>query len=116
MNTYDENIIKYLAELNDEELRRCAFRAVGATTRLCDELVQKFFSAPYGEWIPVRDHYPTKQADRMLLDKFMKRMESEYPNIGVDCDRNHMCVRRKNKTYHELVMEIINRRKNGQEL
>jgi hypothetical protein len=113
MNKYEENFIGHLRSLSDEELRGSEFRAIGATTRLCDGLVQKFFNAPFGEWVPVIDHYGSKQADRMLLDKFLKRMDSEFPNIEVEIDKIHMCVRRKNKTYHELVVEEINRRKNG---
>ena len=116
MNMHDEDFVKYLKTLSKEELEGSAFRATGRTIRLCDELVQKFFNAPFGEWVPVIDHYPTRQADRMLLTKFMKRMASEFPHIETEIDKIHMRVRRKNKTYHELVTEEINRRKNEQEL
>ena len=118
MDKYEENFIGHLRSLSDEELRGKEFRATGRSTRRCDELVQKFFTAPFGEWVPVIDHYTSGQADRMLLQKFMKRMDSEYPNIEVEIDKIHFfaCVRRKNKTYHELVVEEINRRKDGKEL
>jgi hypothetical protein len=116
MDKYEENFIEYIQSVSDEELAGMAFRVVGTTTRLCDELVQKFFKAPYGEWVPVIDHYPSRQADRMLLDKFLRRMGNECPNIEVEVDKRRVCVRRKNKTYHELVMEELNRREDGKEL
>ena len=113
MYDYEKNLVEHLKTLSDEELAGIAFRAVGTTTRLCDELVQKFFKAPYGEWVPVTDHYASRQADRMLLDKFLRRMGNECPNIEVEVDKRRVCVRRKNKTFHELVIEELNRRENG---
>lgn len=101
-----------------ERLNREYYRATGETTRLCDNLVQDFFKAPYGEWVPVIDHFGTRQADELLLRMFMRRMETEHPNIEVEYRRISVpiSVRRKNKTYHELVVEELNNRKNGKKL
>ena len=112
MIDYEKNIIAQLKDLDDDRLFRELARAKGDTTRLCDELVQKFFESPYGEWIPVYDHWGTNQADEILLRRFLQRMELEHPN-QVEVDRLRFRVRRKEKTYHELVTEEYNRRKNG---
>ena len=112
MNDYEKNVIGHLKELDDERLQHELYRATGGTTKKCDELVQKFFEAPYGEWVPVIDHYGTRQADEMLLRMFLKRMELEHPN-EVEIDRRGLRVRRKNKTYHEMVVEEYNNRHNG---
>lgn len=99
-----------LSMMDDKTLFDQLGRATGRTIRLCDELVQKFFNAPYGEWVPVKDHYPTRQADEMLLNHFMKRMETEHPNIEVEVKKDRLCVRRRNKTYKELVLEECTKR------
>jgi len=108
-DTYEQFIIARLKEMSSIELHNQSYRATGRTTRLCDELVQKFFEAPYGEWVPVIDHYGTRRADEELLDRFMKRMDWEFPAIEVECDKlgGVIKVRRKKRTYHELVNEAL---------
>lgn len=101
-----------LKTLDYDELLMELERATGQTTRKVDELVYKFFTAPYGEWIAVVDHYVGRMADYMLFNKFMKRMEIEHPWVEVEYRKsvNPIVVRRKNKTYHELVDEELRKR------
>lgn len=101
-----------LKTLGFDELLAELERATGRTTRVLDELVYKFFTAPYGEWVPVVDHYVGRMADDMLFNKFMRRMETEHPWVEVEYRKNvnPIVVRRKNKTYHELVDEELRKR------
>ena len=101
-----------LKTLGFDELLAELERATGRTTREVDKLVYKFFTAPYGEWIAVVDHYAGRMADNMLFNKFMKRMETEHPWVEVEYRKNvnPIVVRRKNKTYHELVDEELRKR------
>lgn len=110
-------IESYLKTLSHDELLTVLDRATGRTTRKVDELVYMFFTAPYGEWIAVVDHYDGRMADNMLFNKFMKRMDTEYPSVEVEYRKNvnPIVVRRKNKTYHELVVEELKRRRVAEE-
>ena len=111
MDEYTESIIQQLSDMDDNGLTCLCGKATGKTVRLCDELVQDFFTAPYGEWVPVKDHYWTRQADEMLFNHFMRRMETEHPNIEVEVKHtNGIYVRRKNKLFSELVAEEYNKR------
>lgn len=90
------------------------FRATGKSTRLVDKLIQEFFEHPAGTKIPVCDHYPEKQADEFLLDRFMKRLESEHHGITCKIHREkHLMIERTTKTYHEQVMEEYEKRQEG---
>lgn len=110
-NEYIESTIKYLSAMDDTGLAYLRGKATGKTVRLCDKLVQDFFTAPYGEWVPVQDHYWTRQADEMLFNHFMRRMETEHPNIEVEVKHiDGIYVRRKNKLFNELVAEEYNKR------
>ena len=102
----------HLKMLGYDELLAELERATGRTTREIDELVYNFFTAPYGEWVPVVDHYPGRMADDMLFNKFMRRMETEHPLVGVEYKKNAnpIVVRRKDKTYNELVSEEVEMR------
>ena len=110
-------IESHLKTLSHNELLMVLDRATGRTTRVVDELVYKFFTAPYGEWIAVVDHYDGRMADNMLFNKFMKRMETEHPSAEVEYRKNAnpIVVRRKNKTYRELVVEELKRRRAAEE-
>ena len=98
MDEYTESIIQQLSDMDDNGLTCLCGKATGKTVRLCDELVQDFFTAPYGEWVPVKDHYWTRQADEMLF------IEVEVKHT------NGIYVRRKNKLFSELVAEEYNKR------
>lgn len=55
------------------------YRATGRTTRLVDEYIQKIYENK-GEWVKIADHYPSKQADKMLADKVAARLKAEHRN------------------------------------
>ena len=82
------------------------FRATGKSTRLVDELIQEFFAKPMGTKIPVCDHYPERRADEFLLNRFMKRLESEHPSATCKIHRGeNIMIERTSETYHEKVKE-----------
>lgn len=88
------------------------FRATGKSTKLVDELIQEFFEKPMGTRIPVCDHYPERQADEYLLDRFMKRLESEHPSATCKIHGGeHITIERTSPTYHEMVKEEYERRR-----
>ena len=95
----------------DKRLFGEMFRATGRTTKLVDELVQEFFEKPMGTKIPVLDHFPDRRADEYLLDRFMKRLESEHPGATCKIHREkHITIERTSPTYHEKVKEEYARR------
>ena len=55
------------------------YRATGRTTRLVDEYIQKIYKNK-GEWVKIADHYPSKQAGKMLADKVAARLKAEHSN------------------------------------
>lgn len=105
---------------DDKKLFDEMFRATGKSTKLVDELIQEFFEKPMGTRIlvcdhyperPVCDHYPERQADEYLLDRFMKRLESEHPSATCKIHRGeHITIERTSPTYHEMVKEEYERR------
>lgn len=67
-------------EMKDEAERKTAelnIRASGRTTRRVDKYIQDLFNSN-GEWIVVLDHYPTKQAAKMVVDMIRRRLEIEH--------------------------------------
>ena len=66
-------------------------RMTGETTRLTDSYIQDLYKKQ-GEWITVVDHYATINANRMLLEKIIRRMQNEHPSdeISVDMHRNRI--------------------------
>jgi adenylate kinase family enzyme len=96
---------------DDKKLFDEMFRATGKSTKLVDELIQEFFEKPMGTRILVCDHYPERQADEYLLDRFMKRLESEHPSATCKIHRGeHITIERTSPTYHEMVKEEYERR------
>ncbi len=69
-----------------------SYRATGRTTRIIDEYIQELYRH-LGEWIEIEDHYPSPQADRMVLDKIMARMELEHPGDKVNVDKSRKIPR-----------------------
>lgn len=105
-----DSSLKYVSD--EELLMILNRRATGRTTRIVDDLIQDFFSSPVGTKIHFADHYPYEVGNRFLLDVFAKRLEMEHhckPIHGKDHFGHY--VMREEKTYHELVVEEINRRK-----
>lgn len=64
-----EMINKFLEENND--------RATGRTTRLVDSYIQELFNNK-GSYIDIKDHYNSREADRILVNKIEKRLQSEH--------------------------------------
>ena len=110
MNTLTK--MEYNFELwDDKRVFDEMFRATGKSTRLVDELIQEFFEKPMGTKIPVCDHYPERRADEFLLDRFMKRLESEHPSATCKIYRGeYITSERTSPTYHEKVREEYARR------
>lgn len=73
-------------------------RRVGNTTRQIDNIIQALFS---GKTVAIRDHYDIsnlsedKRASRQLLDKVLKRMESEHSTIAYEINKYDLAIRLK---------------------
>lgn len=78
-------------EPNQIELTR---RATGRTTRLLDNLIQKFFSLEKGETLLVLDHEPNTNAHRELLERFRRRMELEHPHVQYEIVNYDRCIKK----------------------
>ena len=78
-------------EANQIELTR---KSTGRTTRLLDNLIQKFFSLEKEEYILVLDHEPNANAHRELLEKFRKRMELEHPHVQYEIVNYDRCIKK----------------------
>lgn len=75
--------------MNKEE-KRCS----GRTTRLIDNYIQLLFEVDKGELIKVRDHYPSNDAHRQLLDKIIKRLKNEHPELQFEYDIRERTIKR----------------------
>lgn len=70
-------------------------RKSGRTTRLVDSFIQLLFEVDKGEKIKVRDHYPSNDAHRMLLNKISERLKNEHPEINFEIDYRERTISRK---------------------
>ena len=66
-----------------ESIRR---RMTGMTTRMVDEFIQKLYKKE-GEWVEIYDHYPSRNADRMIMEKIIRRMQFEHPQDKIEIDK-----------------------------
>lgn len=97
--------LKY--QIDDLKGSLAQHRASGRTSRLVNEYIERFFNEPRETWISVRDHYmgwnigaedgksyldtshhemgslemrkSREVADRLLMEKIVKRLKNEYP-------------------------------------
>ena len=69
-------------------------RKSGRTTRLIDDYIQLLFTTDKGSLIKVRDHFPTNDAHRMLMDKIIERMKNEHPGVELDVNYRERTIRR----------------------
>lgn len=83
-------------------------RATGRTARLVDDYVQKFFNEPMNTPIAVQDHYSDRYSDYQLLQKVVKRLNNEYPNIKYEKDNLKCVITRTSMTPRERVMKERN--------
>lgn len=70
-------------------------RKSGRTTRLIDDYIQLLFTTDKGSLIKVRDHYPSNDAHRMLIDKIINRLKAEHPGINIDVNYRERTIRLK---------------------
>lgn len=111
---------EYLKHLSDTELNSLKFRASGLTTRLIDEFVQEFFNEPMGTKIHIRDHYgltesANDRATALLISRLRARIEAEHHcKLRAGRDLEGYYIIREEPTYHELVLQEIERRKEKQ--
>lgn len=68
------------------ELASLRIRMTGMTTRIIDSYVQELYKNR-NEWITIHDHFPSHNADRMVLEKILRRMAYEHPNDKLDIDK-----------------------------
>lgn len=72
-------------------------RCSGRTTRLVDEAIQKLFSN-MGAKMYFADHYDSIQADILLQQKIIQRLEREHPNVSVTYhDGRYISIQERNK-------------------
>ena len=69
-------------------------RKSGRTTRLVDNYIQLLFDVDKGTTIKVRDHYPSNDAHRMLIDKILYRFKNEHPGVEVVHDYRERTIKR----------------------
>ena len=69
-----------------KEIEEIRIRMCGMTTRLADSYIQELYHNP-NERITIHDHFPSHNADRMLLEKILRRMAYEHPYDKVDIDK-----------------------------
>ncbi len=78
MNDEKLNILEQLSELS--------LRMTGRSTRLTDSYIQQLYNN-IGEWVTIKDHYITKRADSILLNRICKRLSFEHPSTKIEIDR-----------------------------
>lgn len=69
-------------------------RKSGRTTRLIDSYIQLLFEVEKGANIKVRDHYPSNDAHRQLLDKIINRLKNEHPELQFEYDVRERTIKR----------------------
>lgn len=70
-------------------------RKSGRTTRLVDEFIQLLFEVDKGQIVQVRDHYPSNDAHRMLLNKIALRLKNEHPEVAFEIDYRSRTIKRR---------------------
>lgn len=69
-------------------------RKSGRTTRLIDNYIQLLFDVDRGTTIKVRDHYPSNDAHRMLIDKIVNRLKNEHVGLDFEVDYREGTIKR----------------------
>ena len=100
---------------SDEELGGMLWRALGESTRILDRVVQEFFTQPIGTKIYIYDHFGSRQADRYLLSRAIKRLETEHHvEYKKGADSNGFYILRTEPTLQEMILDEIERRKGNE--
>ena len=66
-----------------ESIRR---RMTGRTTQMVDGFIQKLYKNE-GEWVEIYDHYPSRNADHMIMEKIIRRLQFEHPQDKIEVDK-----------------------------
>ena len=66
-----------------ESIRR---RMTGRTTQMVDGFIQKLYKNE-GEWVEIYDHYPSRNAARMIMEKIIRRLQFEHPQDKIEVDK-----------------------------
>ena len=69
---------------NLEDSQRCT----GRTTRICDEIIQRLF-ANVGNKVLVSDHRDDCDADEMLANRVIRRLDLENPMVHATVSRDN---------------------------
>ena len=69
-------------------------RQSGRTTRLIDNYIQLLFEVDKGQEVQVRDHYPSNDAHRMLLEKIVARLNAEHKGLSFEYDIRSRTIKR----------------------
>ncbi len=81
-------------------------RMTGESTRLVDHYVQELYKNQ-GNWVMIHDHFKTSQANRILFEKVVKRMQNEHPGDAIEYDRSK-CAIKLCKSERDFITEKIN--------
>jgi hypothetical protein len=69
-------------------------RKSGRTTRLIDDYIQLLFEVDKGQSVKVRDHYPSNDAHRQLLERIVRRLKNEHPGLQFEYDIRERSIKR----------------------
>lgn len=69
-------------------------RKSGRTTRLVDSYIQLLFEVDKGTNVKVRDHYPSNDAHRQLLEKIVRRLKNEHEGLEFEYDIRERTIKR----------------------
>ena len=69
-------------------------RKSGRTTRLIDSYIQLLFEVEKGQRVKVRDHYPSNDAHRQLLEKIIRRLKNEHEGLQFEYDLRERTITR----------------------
>ena len=92
-----------------ERLVQLANRATGESTRLADKYIQELYENQ-NEWVVIYGHFPSREADRQLLEIIMRRMSLEHgiDKIKVDRIKNRLKLISYSRDAIREEMEKIN--------
>ena len=110
----DKYYDNFLKSKTDDELKEMMYRASGETTRLVDGAIQEFFTQPMGTKIYACDHYGTRQADQLLMERVAKRLETEH-QAKFHLGNYHGCyIVRDTPTLREIILKELENRKDDE--
>ena len=62
--------------------------------KLIDSYIQLLFEVDKGQSVKVRDHYPSNDAHRQLLEKIVRRLRNEHPGLQFEYDIRERSIKR----------------------